>query len=285
MTAVKMKQHFLEELCRFVKRFSKYLAFFSMFVMQLDNEQKQGWALQTFLEGFSIFPNKATSGHSAKVEELKKRKSKKQALIQPLFNQQQHSDEFSSRVCRAFLSANIPLYKVEHAEIRALFKDFAGRELPHDSTLRKNDVSSEYEKILHATREDIGSHPIWLSTDETTDSCGRYMANVIIGKLSASKPGKGHLILCRELDVTNHGTIVRTVQAALRLLWPTFSDEEVNKVLALVTDAAPYMIKAGKSLKLLYPKMLNVTCLTHAMHRVAEELREKSSSVNSVILQ
>ncbi|XP_068082447.1 uncharacterized protein [Anabrus simplex] len=43
------------------------------------------------------------------------------------------------------------------------------------------------------------------------------------------------------------------------------------------------MIKAGKSLKLLYPKMLHVTCLAHAMHRVAEELRKKSFSVNSVI--
>ncbi|XP_067007288.2 uncharacterized protein [Anabrus simplex] len=43
------------------------------------------------------------------------------------------------------------------------------------------------------------------------------------------------------------------------------------------------MIKAGKSLKLLYPKMLHVTCLAHTMHRVAEELHEKSSSVNSVV--
>ncbi|XP_068083423.1 uncharacterized protein [Anabrus simplex] len=43
------------------------------------------------------------------------------------------------------------------------------------------------------------------------------------------------------------------------------------------------MIKAGKSLKLLYPKMLHVACLAHAVHRVAEELREKSSSVNCVI--
>ncbi|XP_068082555.1 uncharacterized protein [Anabrus simplex] len=164
-----------------------------------------------------------------KLKNLKKRKLKKQVLIQPLFNQQQHSDEFSSKVYRAFLSANIPLYKVEHAEVRALFKDFAGRELPHESTLRKNYVSSEYEKVLHAIRDDIGSHPIWLSIDETTDCCRRYMANVIVGKLSPSEPGKGHLILCSELDVTNHGTIVRTAQAALRLLWPTFSDEEVNK--------------------------------------------------------
>ncbi|XP_066991171.2 uncharacterized protein [Anabrus simplex] len=114
------------------------------------------------------------------------------------------------------------------------------------------------------------------SQHKATDSCGRYMANVIVGKLSPSEPGKGHLILCRELDVTNHGTIARTAQAALRLLWPTFSDEEVNKVLALVTDA-------GKTFKLLYPKMLHVTCLAHAMHRVAEELRKKSPSVNSVI--
>jgi len=31
--------------------------------------------------------------------------------------------------------------------------------------------------------------------------------------------------------------------------------------LLFVSDAAPYMIKAAKSLQLLYPKMIHVTCL------------------------
>jgi len=44
-------------------------------------------------------------------------------------------------------------------------------------------------------------------------------------------------------------------------------------VLLFISDAAPYMIKAAKALQLLYPQMIHVTCLVHALHRVAEEVR------------
>jgi hypothetical protein len=43
-------------------------------------------------------------------------------------------------------------------------------------------------------------------------------------------------------------------------------------VLLFVSDAAPYMIKAAKPLQLVYPKMIHVTCLAHALHSVAEEV-------------
>ena len=44
-------------------------------------------------------------------------------------------------------------------------------------------------------------------------------------------------------------------------------------MLLFVSDAAPYMIKAAKALQLLYPKMIHVTCIAHALHRAAEEVR------------
>ena len=213
----------------------------------------------------------------------KKREPSKQALIKPLFEKSNVDSEFYSRVCKAFMAANIPFNKLEHKDIRALFKDYCGKDLPHESTLRKNYVTLEYDKVLQRIREEIGSHPIWLSVDETTDTCGRYMANVIVGKLSPTEPGKGRLILCKELDAANHATIVRTVQEAIRLLWPVSSDVDESRVLAFLTDAAPYMLKAGKHLQVLYPKMIHVTCLAHALHRVAEAQRDQSPGVNSLI--
>jgi hypothetical protein len=33
------------------------------------------------------------------------------------------------------------------------------------------------------------------------------------------------------------------------------------------------MLKAGKNLKALYPQLLHVTCLAHALNLVAEEVR------------
>jgi len=33
------------------------------------------------------------------------------------------------------------------------------------------------------------------------------------------------------------------------------------------------MVKAGKALQVFYPKMIHVTCLTHAFHQVAKIIR------------
>ncbi|XP_043064731.1 uncharacterized protein LOC108093574 [Drosophila ficusphila] len=43
------------------------------------------------------------------------------------------------------------------------------------------------------------------------------------------------------------------------------------------------MTKAMKSLKVLYPKMVHLTCLAHGLHRVAGTIRTKYSNVNNLI--
>jgi len=50
--------------------------------------------------------------------------------------------------------------------------------------------------------------------------------------------------------------------------------EKHDHVLLFVSDAAPYIIKAGKKIKALYSKIEHVKCLVHCLRRVAEELRE-----------
>ena len=54
-------------------------------------------------------------------------------------------------------------------------------------------------------------------------------------------------------------------------------------MLLFLTDAAPYMVKAAKGLQVLYPKMIHTTCLAHALHRVAEDVRESYSDVDKFI--
>lgn len=56
-----------------------------------------------------------------------------------------------------------------------------------------------------------------------------------------------------------------------------------ENVLLVTTDAAPYMVSAIRSLKILFPKMLNITCLAHGLHRVADFIRLKFEDVNSLI--
>jgi hypothetical protein len=58
------------------------------------------------------------------------------------------------------------------------------------------------------------------------------------------------------LEKANSGTIVRLFKQSLSLLWPGIIQRE--NILLFLSDAAPYMIKAGKALKLLYSKMEHV---------------------------
>jgi hypothetical protein len=43
------------------------------------------------------------------------------------------------------------------------------------------------------------------------------------------------------------------------------------------------MLKAAKGLKMLYPRMVHLTCLAHGLHRVAEEIRGNYPNVDSLI--
>lgn len=67
----------------------------------------------------------------------------------------------------------------------------------------------------------------------------------------------------------------------MQLLWPQGIKHE--KVLLFVTDAAKYMLKAASCLQVLYSKMIHVTCLAHALHRVAEVVRDTYPLVDSLV--
>lgn len=79
----------------------------------------------------------------------------------------------------------------------------------------------------------------------------------------------------------NFSTIVKLFDNSMFLLWP--DGIQHNNVLLFLSDAAPYMKKAGTAIKALYSKMVHVTCLAHGMHRVAEEIRGKFPRVDKLI--
>lgn len=136
-------------------------------------------------------------------------------------------------------------------------------------------------QALDDIRKDIGEEFVWLAVDETTDANGRYVANVVVGKLVPEQPSQPHLIVCRVLEKTNSDTIARVVNSAMGVLWK--DGVQHDRVLLLLTDAAAYMVKAGRSLSVFYPNLIHVRCIVHGLHRVAETVRVAAPSVNSLI--
>lgn len=110
------------------------------------------------------------------------------------------------------------------------------------------------------------------------------MANVLIGSLKTNCAGGPHLILVKQLEKTNNATITQAVQEALQLLWPVDTQDKINtKFLLFLTDGVAYMLKAGDNLAKIYPRMIHVTCLAHALHLVADKIRILFKRVDKLI--
>jgi len=145
------------------------------------------------------------------------------------------------------------------------------KDIPFVSTLRKTYVEDCYQETMDEIRNEVKNKKIWVSIDETTDSEGRYVANVIIGTLPVNGPGKHFLLASEVLEKANHTTISKLFDKALFSLWP--KGIQHDDVILFVSDAAPYMVKAAKSIQAFYSKMIHVTCLAHGLHRVCEKIR------------
>jgi hypothetical protein len=127
-------------------------------------------------------------------------------------------------------------------------------------------------------RGNIGDAFIWVAVDETTDSVGRFVANLVTGKLNIEVL---HFICSKVLHRTYHSTVTRFLNDGLKMLWPAGVHEE--KVLILYSDAAAYMLKAATAPKVFYPNLIRFICLAHGLQRVAEEVTAKFPQVNKLI--
>ncbi|VVC34838.1 Ribonuclease H-like domain [Cinara cedri] len=104
--------------------------------------------------------------------------------------------------------------------------------------------------------------------------------STLLGVLNEQNASKPFLISCKKLDKINHSTISRFVNDSLRILWSRGGNDE--KVLILCSDAAPYIIKAGKTLNVFFPNMIHIS-LAHMIQRLAEKVREMYLNVNTLV--
>jgi len=89
------------------------------------------------------------------------------------------------------------------------------------------------------------------------------------------------LLTSEVLDKANHQTICKLFDSSLFLLWP--EGLRRDDVLLFITDTAPYMIKAARSLDIFFTNMIHLTCLAHGLHRIADKIRKHFPKVDNLI--
>ena len=112
------------------------------------------------------------------------------------------------------------------------------------------------------------------------DACERPVANVLMGVLDPAMYHPPHLVNVEYLEgAPNNETVTVLILETLDALG--IRDNALFK--ALLSDAAAYMVKAGKNLKDIYDCLIHITCLVHALHRVCEEVKAMCSKLNKLI--
>jgi hypothetical protein len=228
---------------------------------------------------FQVSQHISTTKHKQNKE--RQNKFKQQFLTSsPSTSSDDNSSTFYTDLCRAFIRADIPIFKLKNPALKDFLEQYTGKTIPDESTIRKKYVNVIYEETLTSIRQNIQDGPIWVSIDESTDADGRYVGNVIVGKLS-SEPSNSFLLNCEQLDKCNHKTIAKLFNDSMNLLWT--EGVKYENVFLFLSDAAPYMCKAGNVLNAFFPKLIHVTCLAHGFHRVAETIRSSYPDVDQLI--
>lgn len=119
--------------------------------------------------------------------------------------------------------------------------------IPSESSIRSQ-VPTLFNKMMDNIRVALKDQFLWVAIDETTDHNRKCVVNIIVGVLSQDKEDakKKFLIKTENCDVVNNSVIVRLFQRAMIDLDKDF---DFDRVLLLLSDAAPYMVCAGKFLR------------------------------------
>jgi len=190
-------------------------------------------------------------------------------------------NEFIADLTKSFIESDIPPQKLSEPSFISFLEKYTGNVLPHRTTLHKNYIQPIYSKTINKIIEIIGESDVYFIADETTDTCNRYVLNILVGTLNG-KPVKPMLLSTSFLEKTNHSTIQQSFIDSCNMLWPIHC--EYDKVKLVVTDQATYMIKAFNNLKNIFLNLNHITCIVHALNRVCESIREKYFEVNQFIL-
>lgn len=120
-----------------------------------------------------------------------------------------------------------------------------------------------------------------MCVDETTDARGLSITSLRIGTLKPESLPDTFLIAYQHLNSTNYEKINRFINENLRKFFENILFG--NRILLFITDAATYMVKAAKGLKLFYKNLHHVTCVVYGLNRLAEKVRELCPRIKELV--
>lgn len=207
----------------------------------------------------------------------------KQTRLELDFNEKGILVDFHLELLEMFVKMNIPLYKMKIENFINFISKYTGRNILSESTYRKVLLEKLFEKKRNEIRDTLKITDVYILFDETTDTSGRYVLNIIAGACSVVRRETAYLIKTVELNATNALNVNKELLECINWMFSNMVSD-YDKLKLLVSDGAPYAIKAGNMLKEIIPNLKHVVCLCHNLHNLCETIRSHSPNVNSVVV-
>ena len=209
------------------------------------------------------------------------RNTKKHATVirnkeskQPTLQGSTSKGNFFDKVTYAFLSADIPLEKLNNIQLRELF-DLMKHPLPSESAARSR-VQKLADLELCKIKTAIEGKDVFIMIDESEIRDQKLM-NVLCG--STDSPERVFLVCCKPLlTPADTNSVCQCVDDVMRQL-----DCPKERFILMQSDAARYMTSAAGMLQIIYPKMHHVTCAAHLIHNCALRIRSHYTAVDNLI--
>lgn len=117
---------------------------------------------------------------------------------------------------------------------------------------------------------------LFMVVDESEISGTQYI-NILIGSIES--PSVTYVYDCVSWTASADSQfIIRIIDDTIRSL-----GADRQNFCLLLSDAARYMTAAGRTLKVLYPQLFHVTCISHLVHNCALKVKTKYDKVDELI--
>lgn len=201
-----------------------------------------------------------------------KKVSQRQTFINNVNNE---STVYVDALVNAFSSANIPLFKLNNPELQKFFSLIGAPKISETKARKYLLGVFMYDHQIYLKQLLLHEHSCLIV--DTTEITGLKYCNVLVSLIKS--PHKTFLLDCVvSNDSFNSGSITRIIRKVV-----TDYEMDFDKIQLLISDAARYMIKAGKDLKVFYPNLSHICCLAHLVHNCALHIRSHFTNVDELI--
>ncbi|KAJ8958994.1 hypothetical protein NQ314_006321 [Rhamnusium bicolor] len=146
---------------------------------------------------FQVDQHLKTSIYKAKLQKMKSESVQQsvKTTFQNVENQTRSETEvFHQDLCKGLVTASIPLKKLQNTPFEKFLQKYCNQNIPDESTIRKKNVHAGYKTVIQEIKVSLDNDSFYIIVDESTDTCDRYIAHLIIGALQGNNLSKPYLI-------------------------------------------------------------------------------------------